>query len=588
MTEQAEFDPTTGHVPFDLETRSAEQLFTAERGTFIKLVGIEDTVFTKPGFVSSVLRLGYRLVGHNNWFFDSLALDRHAGVPVEETIPGGRDLRIAAFQNDPPTSYQTQPGPGFKSYNLDALGSRYCGVAKSGQLKNLAKEFGSFDDIPNDDPRFRQYLRDDLDLTAAVDKAIPWDPYEERESRVCAITARATLEGFRVDLAGLQKRAQDLADQSAAGRAMLAETYGFPDTNKAGKVAKAPQRTKEGKEAFERALTELSFPVPNWPRGKDNTLSLDKETMAFALAHAETNYPLAADVIRAVSEMNGIRNNAANVLRFTVGDRVHPAFLPFQATGRWSILEPGLTVLKKGVADSEREFLLPDEPGQYGEEVLVSIDLDQIDIRCVAAHSQDQNLIAILNDPDRDIHQEIADLARVGRPPAKSLGLGWLYGRTVGGLARTPGITYDNAVAVDASMRQQFGQVMRWQEDVRYRGENGILLDNGFGRNLRVDPDRAFTQAPGFVGQSTTRDLIAEGLLDLQRTAPDVIKMLRVIVHDEVVASVPKRWATEVATLIQNAMSRMWCPPGKSIPVRISAGQGKPFKFGTTWGELYR
>jgi DNA polymerase I len=228
-------------------------------------------------------------------------------------------------------------------------------------------------------------------------------------------------------------------------------------------------------------------------------------------------------------------------------------------------------------------FLLPDDE----DHVLVSIDLDQIDIRCVAAHSQDHNLLDIMNDPSRDIHQEVADLARVTRPKAKTLDLGWLYGRTVNGLAKTEGMDLETARQVDASMRAQFVRVMQWQNEVRQLGENGILLDNGFGRHLRVDPDRAFTQAPAMIGQGTTRDLIAEGLIDLAHKAPDVVAMLRVIVHDEVVASVPRRHATEIATLIQSCMSRDWAPAGKSRPVRVTAGQGKPFTFGENWAQLY-
>jgi DNA polymerase-1 len=572
----------TEFTAFDLETLSADKLFTSDKGSFVRLVGLGEHVTTVDNIPDATFT-GVPLVGHNNFFFDSIALARHHDIPLSRTVWDGRDLRVAAFQNDPPTSYQTTPGPGFKSYSLDALGERYLGVAKSVSGKALAKEFGGWDHIPVDDPRYVLYCGDDVQLTEALDKAIPLDPYEIREAKVCTITAVATLKGFRVDVDGLQKRADELAAKSAAGRTMLAEVYGFPTLNAKKEPAAAPQRSKLGKAAFETALEAGGFPIASWPRSKDGSLSLDKETMAFALSHAERKVPAAADVIRAVSEMNGVRNNAANVLRYTVGDRVHPAFLPFQATGRWSILEPGLTVLKKGVPDSERYFLLPDDD----DEVLVSIDLDQIDIRCVAAHSQDHNLIDILNDPTRDIHQEVADLAMVGRHPAKSLDLGWLYGRTVGGLAKTPGITFENAVAVDASMRQQFGQVMQWQRHVRELGEAGVLLDNGFGRNLRVDPERAFTQAPGFVGQSTTRDLIAEGLLDLAKRAPEVIPMLRVIVHDEVVASVPRKHATEIATIIQSCMSREWAPVGKDRPVRISAGQGKPFVFGETWGSLY-
>lgn len=578
-------------VAFDLETLSADRLHTAGRGEFVRLIGLGNVVWT-AGVTGAATMSGALnaapLVGHNNFFFDCVALDRHHGFPVEKTVKNGRDLRIAAFQNDPPTSYETSAGPGFKSYSLDALGERYLNIPKSELGKALAKEYGGWDSIPADDPRYVQYCRDDVELTRKLDAAIPYDPYEKREAAVCAITARATLSGFRVDVAGLQARADALAAQRDTTRQMLAERYGFPLLNKQGKEAAAPQRTAAGKQAIEAALSGVGFPVDLWPRGKDDSLSLSKDTMAFALGHARKHVPAALPVIEAVSEMNGIRNNAANVLRYVVGDRVHPAFLPFQATGRWSVLEPGLTVLKKGSADSERAFLLPEE-----DEVLVSIDLDQIDIRCVAAHSQDPNLIAILNDPGRDIHSEISTLAfgtaeGKARHYAKSLDLGWLYGRGIRGMVEnTPGVTMGAAGRVDSSMREQFGRVLEWQSEVRELGSAGVLLDNGFGRRLRVDPDRSYTQAPAMLGQSTTRDLIAEGLLDLARTAPEVIPMLRVIVHDEVVASVPRQNAEEIARIIQSSMSRMWAPAGASRPVRVSAGQGKPFVFGEKWSDLY-
>lgn len=575
------FDPIPGNphrssrrVPLDLETGDADDLYRAEPDDgYIRLVGVDDTVHGAP---RDVVAPGVSYVTHNGHYFDFPALHRHAGIPVEQTIPASRDLRVAAFQHDPPTTYQTSRGPGFKSYSLGALGERYLGVPKSELGETLAKEHGGWDHIPVSDPRYAEYCRADLDLTRQLDAAIPYDPYEEREAAVSAITARASLSGMRVDLEGLQERAQSLADRSEEGRSLLADRYGFPLTNKSGKPSSAPQRTGEGKASFERALSDLGFPVEHWPRGKDGTLSLGKDVMARAAEWSRERLHPSLAVIEAVQTMNGIRNNAANVLRCVGSDgRVHPQFLPFQSTGRWSVQEPGLTVLKKGTEDSERAFLLPDKG-----DVLVSIDLDQVDIRCVAAHSQDPVLLDILNDPSRDIHQEVADLAGVPRKVAKTLDLGWLYGRTVNGLAQTPGMTRDMAAQVDASMREQFSTVMQWQRDVRTWGESGVLLDNGFGRRLRVDPERAFTQAPALMGQSTTRDLIAEGLLDLARKAPEVLPMLRVIVHDEVVASVPKGSAEEVARVIQSCMSREWAPAGKSWPVNVTAGQGKPFVFG--------
>lgn len=577
-------DSTPAFTPLDIETGDADDLYRlAPDPSYVRLIGISRSVLG-PG-EHLIARHPYVTV--NGHLFDFPALDRHCGIPVEQTIPFSRDLRVAAFQHDPPTTYQTSDGPGFKSYSMAALTERYLGVSVKSELgKELAKEYGGWDRIPADDPRYADYLRSDLWNTRRLNEEIPHDPYETREAWVATVMARTTLNGFKADVPGLTDRVHDLEDRAMDGRVRLAEDFGFPLTNKAGKEAKAPQRTAEGKAAFERALTASGFPLDSWPRCADGSLSLSKDVMGYAAGHAKNSGLTGAlGLIEAVQLMNGIRNSAANVMSHVTDGRAHYTFEPFQSTGRWSC---GLTVLKKGVEDSERYFLTADgdedDPDGF---TLVSVDLDQIDIRGVAAHSQDPGLIAILNNPERDIHTEISERAGVPRKQGKTLDLGWLYGRTVNGLAQTPGMTREAAERVDAYMRAAFPRVMEWQREVRQLGEAGVLIGNGFGRRLRVDPQRAFTQAPALIGQSTTRDVIAEGLLDLARRAPEMLPMLRAAVHDEIVACVPKRDAEECARMLQSCLSRSWAPAGRSIPVRISAGQGKPFTFGYRWGSLY-
>lgn len=587
---------STGHfTAFDIETGDADDLYQLPANTpgYVRLLGYGNpsgrhvTVANDPG--NPVVSLSSSPTSTvNGNLFDFPALDRHCGIPVESTIPFSRDLRTAAFQHDPPTTYQTNPGPGYRSYSMAALATRYLGEpeAKSDALKALAKLHGGYDRIPVDDPEYHAYLRTDLDVTRRLNDAIPWHPYEQREAYVATVTARTTLNGFQVDKRGLVKRVHELQAQADRGRALLAERYGFPLTNGAGKPAAAPQRTKAGKQAFEAALKDSGVVLDSWPRSKDGSLQLGKDVLA-TVADALAGHP-ALPLVQAVQAMNGIRNSAANLLSHTNkhDGRAYYTFEPWQSTGRWSC---GLTVLKKGVLDSERAFLTADgDPGDPDGNILVSIDLDQIDIRAVAVHAQDPALIALLNDPARDIHSEIAAMARVPRKPAKTVDLGWLYGRGAKGMAEnTPGVTLEAATAVAQYMATAFPLVRPWQDRVREQGTAGVLLDNGFGRRLRVDPQRAYTQAPAMMGQSTTRDIIAEGLIDLARTAPEMLSMLRVIVHDEVVASVPRRHAEECARILQAALSRQWAPAGASIPISITAGQGKPFEFAYRWNDLY-
>lgn len=575
-----EVPPYDGTIGLDLETHGADEMFRHGPG-FVRLVAAGTTghVVTSDFGAVEMIKGGNTIVGANIALFDLPAIERDGGPRVEDTVPRAHDVRFTAFQADPPTSYETSPGPGYKHYSLDALGERYLGRAKSGLGKALAKEFGGWGNIPYTDPRYHAYGRDDVELALALAELLPMTDYDRREMEIAAITARATLEGFRVDVPGLTRRVAELDAQSRKGRAALAGDYGFPLTNQAGKPAKAPQRTKAGKAAFEAAVTAAGIDVGQWPRGKDGTLSMGKEILAEVLEYAQAEgYRDAAVIITAVQEMNGIRTNAANLLKWTVGDRAHAKFEPFQSTGRWSIVDPGYTVFKKGVPDSERAFMLAEEG-----HVLVAFDADQVDIRCVAAHSQDPGLLAIMQDPDRDIHNEVSDMAfgrhdEPYRHHGKSCDLGWLYGRSVNGLAMTPGITREAAARVDEAMREQFATVPDWQHDVRRAAEGRAILDNGFGRHFRCDEGREYTQAPAGFGQSMTRDVIAEGLLRMKRNHPELIKMLRVIVHDEIVMSIPKDDLEDVCRAVINDMTQEI--------------KGTPFTFGRSrasenWAGCY-
>ena len=569
----------TGHfTAFDIETGNAERLYREPDPAYVKLIGYGKHTGPLMGVIP-----GLPTVTVNGHFFDFPALDRHLGIPVEATIPFSRDLRVAAFQHDPPTTYETSPGPGFKAYSMDALAERYLGdVRKSDLGKQLAKEFGGWDHVPADDPRLAEYLRADLEVTRRLNAAVPWDPYEAREAWIAAVTARTSLNGFRVDESALQARVRDDRDRAEDGRTRLAEDFGFPLTAHNGKPSKAPQRTKAGKAAFETALTAFGVDLRSWPRGEDGSLSLAKETLGAVVEWARAASHPCLPLVEAVRAMNGIRTNAENLQRCVSGGRVHPQFLPFQSTGRWSVLEPGLTVLKKGVADSERAYLLPEEG-----HVLISIDADQVDIRSVAAHAQDPALIALLNDPDRDLHTEISERAGVPRKQGKTLDLGWLYGRSARGMwENTPGMTRESAEAVCSYMTSAFPLVPVWQRRVRELGEAGVLADNGWGRRMRVDPKRAHTQAPAMYGQSVTREIVAEALLDIARRDRSVLKYLRLVVHDEVVLSAPREDAQEIGRFVRDCMTREWCPPGASVPVRFTAGRGE-IRTAERWNDLY-
>jgi len=240
---------------------------------------------------------------------------------------------------------------------------------------------------------------------------------------------------------------------------------------------------------------------------------------------------------------------------------------------------------KRGGKVIERAIFLPDND----DHVLIACDLSQIDARAVAVHCQDPAYMAMFDtDPatgrPRDIHTEVAlaiwgDPAR--RSDAKPINHGINYGMSVRRLAQVTGQGQREAIKTLAAFWRTFPILKNWQDTVRTQGEMGQPLDNGFGRKLRVDPERAYTQDPALVGCGCARDLMMEGIL---RLPVEIVPMLRMFVHDEVIFSVPKSDAPEIEKAILNALQFEWAPHEGMTPIRILADLGAR---GENWAQVY-
>ena len=554
---------------FDLETTGLD-VFGWGAG-FIRLVGLR--LPGKPSRVSASTRAvmtaaeaGIPLVAHNGFGFDFVALAEHDGLDVVGLGDEGLliDTKILAFLDDPPPARLDVPVE--RIYGLDATAERLGVRGKTDDLKALAAEFGGFDKIPPSDQRYRRYCRGDVDATKAILDLLPITDYAAREMRVLSRLSPITTTGFRVDLDLLGDRLEAGRAKTAAGVELLVERYGLPLTKVDGTPAAKPHATKAGKEAIAQAFADLGVDLPTTDAGNP---SLDQATM---LELVESDEPKVALLAETVLGLNGVRSTYGDVERHLVGDRVHPQVDARQASGRLSVVKPGMTVMgKRGGKYVEREIFLPD-PG----EVLVAVDLDQIDARAVAAHAGDPDYAALF-EPGRDLHAEVAEAVfgdRSMRETAKAISHLWNYGGSVGAIVRQ-GASLEAAETFDAGMRERFPRLVEWQAEIRAEAKAGGLLDNGFGRMMRPSEGREHTQAPALIGQGCARDLMMEGLLRLDL---DVVRMLRVSVHDEFVFSIPADIAGDVTKSILDALSFEW----RGIP--ITAGATDP---GPNWGALY-
>lgn len=579
---------------FDIEACSIEELF--RRSDFYRLGAYANgsgPILTTDGTeLARAVQSAKYVSGHNITGFDLILLARWHGLSLPAMRDKVMDTDLLVRLDDPPPSGKDGVAIRPKGYyGLDQSCQRYGVSGKSDDISALARKWGGYDMIPLDDPEYRSYLIGDIEASTGLIGALPlMNDYAKRDMNVGLITAQMTLNGFRVDVPELQRTLIEQADRKERNYRELSELSGMP----LGKWKRfkrkpdewepfvSPLASELGREAIHAKLEALGIKGRHLPRTKTGKPSVSGDDMK-ALREKVVKYGGNDRIVRILDLVISLvaeRTVYQTADEYRIDDRVHPGIRPYQASGRWSVTKPGLTVYgKRKGKHVERRIFLPEE----GHRIL-AVDLDQVDARAVAAHSGDEGYISIFTS-GADLHAEVAK-AVFGTPTmreqAKAISHGWNYGEGPNKMAQN-GVPIDLAVQFDQMMRRKYPKLVEWQRDVRAVAQNGDLLDNGFGRKMRADPRFAYTQAPALVGQGCTRDILAEGLL---RLPVEFWPYLRVVVHDEIVLSVPEKDYDEIAREVVRCMSFDLgeVTNGRLASVPITAGFSKP---GRTWAEVY-
>ena len=598
----------TGPLVVDLETCSADQLWS--RPDFIRLVGTDHGNSTDP---SALLRHTGPLVAHNGFGFDFLALAHHHGMPLLELSEQDRLIDTMVLETlAHPNRQDLKPEQYIRQLGLDAAAERRGLPGKTDDLGKLARtaakaagitgspkqlEAAGYGLIPPGDQAYNAYLRGDVAAGRAVFQSQcpggQLTPYQQREMRLMGRLAHGiTLVGFRIDRPEVERREADKQQRVADGVTRL-QAIGLPERtqDKHGKWS-APHATAAGKAAIAAAFADLGITLPltatGQPQIKADTL---KE-----LAAANTDNTQVVALCETVAGLVGARSSMGNLLSYATGDRVHPLVFPGQATGRCSITKPGLTVFgKHGANAAEREVFLPDAD----DHLLLAIDLSKADARAVAVWSQDPGYLDLF-DAGVDINKALAEQFGIPKTLAKALGHGTRYNQQARGMHNQTGIALEECERFLEGHHRRHAAVHRWINRVVAIAERDQPLHNGFGRLLytgrhttgpRKGESKAFTQAPAYLGQSTTREWMAEGIL---RLPLEIAKQIRAFLHDEVVLSVPERHLDLYREALLEAFQFSWAPPAEAMvipgscairPVPVVAELSAP---GRTWADCYR
>lgn len=606
----------TEHKPvalgFDIETASADRLYgeTHDGGPYVRLVGAvweegSRLISDDAEDLIADLDTADAVYGHNIFRFDIPSLARHAGADYDALAAKAWDTAILERLVDPPgAKHAVKSG----YYGLDETAQRYGHAGKSDDLKGLAlrhagdepgtkaeKVARGFERIPQDDPEYRDYLRGDLAATQHVQRSVfrrvtNWT-YARREMKVAAFQNRMTFNGWRVDRGLLAERVREEDARRAAAVKRLNEDYGVPLTKADGKPSASPWATKDGRAALESAFRDAGAEYT--PRTRTGQLAIGKDELGDGWwvnpegkrVPGMTN-PEAYGTVSAVVELCGVLREAtgatakyAEIARYVTREgRVHGGIGEDQASGRWAMTKPSLTNLgKRGNKVQQRAPFVAD----WGH-VLIAVDASQVDMRAVAGLCQDPDYMALF-EPGRDAHMDMAEVyfgarTKDTRDKTKAINHGLNYGQSAAAVAARNGLSIELVNAAVLERARAYPRLIEWTGEVRERGGRGELLDNGFGRLMRCDPDRAWTQAPALMGQGAARDIVCEAILRFLAAYPHASAYLRGVVHDELVLSVPAQEAEFWREALRWAFTFTW----KGVPILCDLGA-----IGNNWAECY-
>lgn len=518
-----------------------------------------------------------RPVWWHNWVYDGLAMEESLGLNFDNTFTGAQDTETAFRLIDPRPIMKGGTG-----HKLEQLGNEFIAFANKKDARGLILEeckrvFGrecSKDNmwkmISVDNEAYNIYAGQDVFLTARLADVAT---YKMRELNLEKFYNYERPLGWR--LAQMQRDGILFDDEWAAQveaeydqiadirEKELNEEWGITKGRTAKSYANSAAALIEAFETFDVTWTKFSE--------KTGRPSLDKSVIKELMNLGDTKE--IQGLATAVFEAKRNRHYADYIrgMRTELGSdgRIHPNIRPMQAaTHRMSISNPPIQQFPRD-DPRVRGTLIADDG-----EVIITADYAQVEFRVAAAVSQDPVLIKKIKN-EEDLHEVTAkalfgpDFNKGQRQAAKPIGFGRLY---LGGakgiytqMAESDTTGYmPSMVQVQRAIRafdNQYKVYYRWATGLKDKTEKqGGILYTATGRRLIVSPSYA---APNYAIQSVARDLFAAGINKAHQRG--LGQYIRLVVHDEIVASVPEKEAKQIGAEIAECMTTEF----KGVPIDV-------------------
>ncbi len=516
-------------------------------------------------------------LGHN-LKFDIIVL-RSAGVDVRGEL---NDTMVADYLLN----------PGGRNHTLDDLSTRYLQHPMT-SIKSLigsGKNEITMDRVPL--ATISAYACDDVDVPLQIMPGLiePLETlgltklYRELEMPLIEVLAEMEFNGIRVDSGHLERMSGLFATRIATLREEIYEAAG------------SEFNLDSPKQLANVLFNQLGLPIVKKTKTGPSTDVEVLETLA-------AQHPLPKRLIeyrQATKLKNTYIDTLPRLINAKTG-RVHTSYRQdVAATGRLSSTDPNLQNIP--IRTEEGRAIRGAFRAGPDDWLLLAADYSQIELRVLAHFSGDPTLVEAY-EQDRDIHTLVAaevhgvpesavtsDMRRV----AKTINFGIVYGQSPFGLARTLGISKDEAAIYIELYFQRYPGVQDFMLQTLTDCRRNGFVQTILGRRRDVQSVRDLSQmepakrrnlteteriAINTVIQGSAADLIKQAMITLYRrlAETDLRAKLLLQIHDELLWEVHPDDANRLSDLVRHEMISVM---DLRVPLKVEVGYGK------SWADL--
>ena len=427
-----------------------------------------------------------------------------------------------------------------------------------------------------------EYASEDADITYRLKEKLAPEVkgnkvFEEIEQPLMPILAEMEYEGINLDDKALKEYSEELE-----GRLVVLEKEIYEMAGEEFNVNSPKQ------------LGEIMFDKLGLGKGpkQKKTKTGQYVTNEQVLTDLAVKHELPARILayRGVKKLKSTYVDALPKLINPKTGRVHTTFSQSVAvTGRLASVNPNLQNIPIRTADGRevrKGFIARDD-----EHVLMSADYSQVELRIMAAMSDDSNMLEAFRNKE-DIHRATA--ARVfgvtpdevtpgQRSAAKTVNFGIIYGISAFGLSQRMGISRKEAKEIIDTYFEQYSRVKAYMDECVEKAREKSYVETFFGRrrylpqiHSRNAVERGFAERNAINSpiQGTAADIIKLAMIDVHKAmkAEGVRSKMLLQVHDELVFDVHQ---SEIDLMKQLIYDKMTHAVDMGVPMEVEVGMGK-------------